>query len=262
MMKNQLLKKISLGIASVALVAPLLLASASAHPTNASTARQTQVMPDESRSSFLKGSSGSQHQSNLLKHASIIFVQKGNKVYTAKANGTNMFPSTMKYYSSLSYFKKRATTEINRLKHNKRAYHKNHNHSYLKHMAHETRFSRIAQLPSSYKVPSVKSHNTFQFKDYSGKVETLLKSKFKRGNNHKAKKSGFAYGPRENNAFTVFNKYKPNDSRAIVPKHFKVRPDQTVWLVGHHTNSLHKIDRFHDAYYYNGQAKGWADIGL
>lgn len=90
---------------------------------------------------------------------------------------------------------------------------------------------------------------------------TYLKSKYRRGTANQARRSGFATGPTLDQVNTVFDHYRPNSRRAVVPKNYRIQPNNTTWLVGRHTNNINKITHMRQAYYYNGQIHGWSNIG-
>lgn len=92
-----------------------------------------------------------------------------------------------------------------------------------------------------------------------GRSSRIFKSRFKRSNNPKRlRKSGFLNGMTLSKQLGfgaakgdfIFNKYAPNDRRAVIPKHLGV----THWFQGRFGQSHPK------AYKYNAKQKGWIFI--
>lgn len=100
---------------------------------------------------------------------------------------------------------------------------------------------------------------------------TYLNSLYRRGNKRTARRSGFSNGLTSGNLHVMFNRYRPNDHRAVIPHNYRiykvnlkhVRGPVTAWVVGRHTNSMKKINHARQAYYYcyNKKYGGWSDVG-
>lgn len=119
----------------------------------------------------------------------------------------------------------------------------------------KTKRNRIARRINKHRRNARSKKNTFTLSF------TYLKSKYHQGSNNRAKRSGFAEGPDLGGINTMFNRYKPNDRRAVIPKSYQIKPNDTTWLVGRYTNNTNKINHMRNVYYYNGQTHGWANIG-
>lgn len=271
--------RILISLATLALVAPLALTNV--NPTHASVGIQTEgkrTVPTKNVPKHKKVMTMKQFRAMLkkqqkasiakekkqMKGAKTIFLIKGHEVYTIRAKGRRVFPISMKKYASTKKFHKIYRRAMKHLRINVKKYRLTHKAKYLRRAKHEMRYEETARLPK-VKAPKKSVRKPAKAKTFvvnnHGRKQVELTSLYKRGSYKLAKRSGFAKGPTLDKVRTMFDRYKPNDKRAVIPAKYNILPNNTAWLVSHHTNNVNTIANLKNAYFYSPTYHGWTWIG-